>query len=160
MTRILLPLAIVAAMYFGPLFAETTSGSVTGNSETLRTGEYFIGNMIGCLTELRVPVGEECGFDGSFHGSPLVGHVMNWAALLALGSAVLAVIGLLPVIGRLTSIVVVLAGIGTLGAVGLMTLTLLGTDAGLGAVRWGTYLTAGAGLLTLIAGLGGMRGAR
>ena len=158
MMRILLPLAIVAAMFFGPLFAETTSGSATGDSETLRTGTYFIGNMIGCLTELRVPIGEGCEFDGSFHGSPLVGHVMTWAALLALGAAVISVLGLLPVIGRLTSIVVILAGLGAIGAVGLMTLTLLGTDDGLGAIRWGTYLTAGAGLMTLIAGLGGMRG--
>jgi hypothetical protein len=148
MQRILLPLVIVAAMYFGPMFAETTSGSATGASETVRTGQFFIGNM----------VGEECAFDGEFHDSPLVGHVMNWTALLALGAGVLGIIGLLPVIGRLTSVLTVLAGLGALGAMGLLTLTLLGTDDGLGAIRWGVYLTAGAGLLTLIAGLAGMRG--
>ncbi len=160
MTRILLPLAIVAAMYFGPLFAETTSGSATGSAETLRTGEIFIGNMIGCLVELRMPVGEACSYAGEFHDSSMVGHVVNWAALAALAAALLGIIGLLPVIGRLTSIITVLAGLGAVGAMGLMTLTLLGTDDGLGAIRWGTYLTAGAGLLTVIAGLGGMRGAR
>jgi hypothetical protein len=158
MQRILLPLVIVAAMYFGPMFAETTSGSATGASETVRTGQFFIGNMVGCLMELRVPLGEECAFDGEFHDSPLVGHVMNWTALLALGAGVLGIIGLLPVIGRLTSVLTVLAGLGALGAMGLLTLTLLGTDDGLGAIRWGVYLTAGAGLLTLIAGLAGMRG--
>lgn len=160
MQRIILPLAIVASMFFGPLFAEVTSGSATGASETARTGEFFIGNMVGCLTELRIPLGEECDFDGEFYGSPLVGHVMNWAALLAIGAAALGVVGLLPVVGRLTSIVTVLAGVGALGAMGLLTLTLLGGDEGLGAVRWGVYLTAGAGLLTLIAGLAGMRGNR
>ncbi len=158
MQRILLPLAIIAAMYFGPMFAETTSGSATGDAETVRTGQFFIGNMIGCLTELRVPLGEECSFDGEFYDSPLVGHAMNWTAILALGAGVLGIIGLLPVIGRLTSIVTVLAGVGALAAMGILSLTMLGTDDGLGAIRWGVYLTAGAGLLTLISGLAGMRG--
>lgn len=160
MTRILLPLAMVAALYLTPLFAETTSGAVTGTNTTDISGEFFLGNMVGCLTEIRVPIGEDCGFEGTFNDSPLVGHVINWAALLALSAGVLGVIGLLPVVGRLTSIVTVLAGLGGLGAMGLMALTMMGTDAGLGAIRWGTYLTAGAGLLTLISGLGGMRGAR
>ena len=160
MTRILLPLAMVAALYISPLFAETTSGAVTGTTEAEISGEFFLGNMVGCLTELRVPVGEGCGFDGSFNNSPMVGHVINWAALLALAAAVLGVIGLLPVVGRLTSIVVVLAGIAGLGSMGLLALTLMGSDAGLGAIRWGAYLTAGAALLTIISGLGGMRGAR
>lgn len=158
MTRILLPLAIVAAMYFGPLFAVEQSSNALGSDVAEITGEYFIGNMVGCLTELRIPLGEECGFDGQFYDSPLVGHVMNWSAMLAIGAGVLGIIGLLPFIGRLTSIVTVLAGLGAIGAMGLMSLTLMGTDDGLGAIRWGTYLTAGAGLLTLISGLAGMRG--
>lgn len=160
MQRIIFPLAIVAAIYFGPIFAETTSGSATGASETVRTGEFFIGNMANCLMELTVPLGEECSFDGEFYGSPMVGHIINWAALLGLGAGVLGIIGLLPVIGRLTSIVTVLAGLGALGSMGLLSLTMMGTDEGLAAIRWGVYLTAGLGLLTLIAGLGGLRGAR
>ncbi|MEO1253073.1 MAG: hypothetical protein AAFW81_12100 [Pseudomonadota bacterium] len=158
MQRILLPLSIVAALYFGPLFAETTSGSVTGTTENVFSGSFFLDNMVGCLTELRVPIGEGCGFEGSFNDSPMVGHVINYAALLALAAGVLGVIGLLPVIGRLTSIVTLLAGLAALAAMGLLSLTLMGTDSGLGAIRWGVYLTAGLGLLTLIAGLAGLRG--
>ncbi len=160
MTRILLPLAIVAALYFGPLYEVSVSAADSGRDEIARTGEYFIGNAVGCMAQLRVPLGEECAFDNDFFGNPFVGHVINWAALLAVGAAVIGVIGLLPVVGRLTSIVTVLAGLGALGAMGLMSLTMMGEEGGLGAILWGTYLTAGAGLLTLISGLGGMRGAR
>lgn len=158
MQRIILPLAIVAALYFGPLFAETTSGSATGASETVRTGEFFLGNMVGCLTELRVPLGEGCGFEGTFFDSPMVGHAINWTALLAIAAGLLGIIGLLPVIGRLTSIVALLAGLATLASMGLLTLTMIGTDDGLGGIRWGVYASAGLGLLTLITGLSGMRG--
>ena len=160
MQRILFPLAIVAVLYYAPLFAVEQSSDALGSDISAVTGQYFIGNAISCLAELRVPLGEECAFDGRFYDSPMVGHVMTWTALLAIGAGLLGVIGLLPVIGRLTSIVTVLAGLAALGAMGLMTITLLGTDDGLGAIRWGTYLTAGAGLLTLISGLAGMRGNR
>ncbi len=160
MTRILLPLAIVAVMFYAPLFAVEQKSDALGSEVSSVQGDYFIGNAIGCLSKLQVPLGEECAFDGEFYGSPLVGHVMTWTALLAIGAGVLGVIGLLPVVGRLTSIVTVLAGLGALGAMGLMSLTMMGTDDGLGAIRWGTYLTAGVGLLTVISGLGGMRGAR
>lgn len=160
MTRILLPLAIVVALYFGPLYEVSANAPDSGRDEIARTGEYFIGNAVGCMTELRAPLGEDCAFDKDFFGNPLVGHVINWATLLAVAAALVGVIGILPVVGRLTSIVTVLAGLGGIGAMGLMALTMMGTDAGLGAIRWGTYLTAGAGLLTLISGLGGMRGAR
>lgn len=160
MIRILLPLAMVASLYFTPLFVETTSGGLTGTNEAEVSGRFFLDGMVGCLAELRVPIGEGCSFDKTFNDSPLVGHVVNWAALLALAAGALSVIGLLPVVGRLTSIVVLLAGLGGLGAMGLMALTLMGSDGGLGAIRWGTYLTTGAALLTVISGLGGMRGAR
>lgn len=160
MTRILLPLAMVAALYFTPLFSETTYGAATGANETDITGQFFLKNMAGCLMEMRAPIGEDCEFDGTINGSPMVGHIINWAALLGLGAGVLGVVGLLPVVGRLTSIVALLAGIGGIGSMGVLALTIMGTDAGLGAIRWGAYLTAGAGLLTMISALGGMRGSR
>ena len=151
-------MAIVAALYFGPLFAETTSGSVTGASETARTGEFFLGNMVGCLTELRVPLGEGCGFEGTFFDSPMVGYAINWTAMLAIAAGLLGVIGLLPFIGRITSIVTLLAGLATLASMGLLTLTMIGTEDGLGAIRWGVYASSGLGLLTMITGISGMRG--
>ncbi len=159
MTRILLPLAIVVVIFFGPMFSETTSGPATGKKETPVAGEYFIGEAVGCLLELQVPLGEECASDGVLNDSTMVGDVMSWASMLAIAAAGLGIIGLLPFIGRLTSIVTILAGVGAVGAIGYMALTLMGTDGvGLPAMQWGAYLAAALGLLTLISGLAGLRG--
>lgn len=158
MTRIFLPLAIVAAIFFGPMFAETTTGAASGEAVTTRSGEYFIGNAIDCLMQLKAPVGEECESDGEINDSIMVGQFITWASLLALAAAVLGVFGLIPVIGRITSVVTILAGLGALGAMGLLALTLIGTEVGLPGLQWGAYLAAAAGLLTLISGLAGLRG--
>ncbi|GJL95841.1 MAG: hypothetical protein DHS20C05_22460 [Hyphococcus sp.] len=159
MTRILLPLAIVAAIFFGPMFSETTSGAATGDRVSTISGEYFIGEAIGCLRNLTVPLGEECASDGMLNESNMVGKAMSWASMLAIGAAGLGIIGLLPFIGRITSIVTVVAGLGSIAAIGYMALTLMATDGlGLPSMQWGAYLAAAAGLLTTISGLAGMRG--
>lgn len=155
MARIFLPLAIVASIFFAPLFPSSVIGDDNNKSVA---GEYFIGNAIGCVIKLKPPVGEECESDGVIDDSVMVGQFITWASLLALVAAVLGVVGLIPVIGRLTSVVAILAGLGALGAMGLLALTLIGTDAGLPGLRWGAYLAAGFGLLTLISGLAGLRG--
>jgi hypothetical protein len=64
----------------------------------------------------------------------------------------------LPFVGRITSIVTLAAGLGSLAAMGLFVTTIMGSDAGLGGVQWGAYLAAGMALLTTISGLSGMRG--
>ncbi len=159
MARIFLPLAIVAAIFFGPLFAEVTTGSATGSNMTPRYGEYFIGNAVDCLLKLKAPIGEECASEGKLNGSVMVGQIITWASMLALAAAALGVVGLIPFIGRLTSIVTILAGLAALASMGLLALTLIGIDGiGLTGLRWGAYLAAAAGLLTLISGLAGLRG--
>lgn len=160
MQRIILPLAMIAVLYFAPLYTVVGSTPDAGSDEISRYGSFFLGNAVDCMTQLKAPIGEECGFDKDFFESPFVGHAINLSMLLAIGAAVLGVVGLLPVIGRLTSIVALAAGLAMLGSMGAMTLTLMGTDAGLGAIQWGVYATAGLALLTVIAGLGGMRGNR
>ena len=160
MIRIFLPLAIFAAIFLGPMFNEETTGSVTGTTTTPRTGEYFIGEAVGCLRKLQAPIGEECASQGKIgeNGSTMVGQAISWAAMLSLGAAALGVFGLLPFIGRLVSVVTILAGVGALGAMGLLALTMIGTEAGLPGLQWGAYLSAAAGLLTMISGLAGLRG--
>lgn len=159
MNRILLPLAIVAAIYFGPMYSFPTENPVSGQEEhSTVTGSAFIGNAIDCIRELKVPIGEECASEGQINKSPMVGNVLSWASILAIAAGLVGVVGMLPFIGRLTSIVTLLAGAGGLAAIGLFVLTMIGTSEGLGAVQWGAYLAAGASLLTVIAGLSGMRG--
>ncbi len=158
MIRILLPLAIVGAIYLGPMFAVETTDAVRGESISVVTGDYFIGNGVECLRNLRVPLGEDCASEGEIGGSTMVGDVMTWAVMLAVAAAAVGVVGLLPFIGRLTSIVTILAGVAGIGAMGIFMLTMLNTGEGLPAVQWGAYLAAGAALLTTISGLSGLRG--
>lgn len=158
MIRILLPLAIVAAIFFGPMFVEETTGELTGKSMSVRTGDYFIGNAVECLKDLRLPLGEECATEGEINDSTIAASALTWACVLCVVAAVLGIPGLLPVIGRITSIVTIGAGLASLGALGLFIMGMIGSETGLGGVQWGAYLAAGLALLTTITGLSGLRG--
>lgn len=159
MIRIILPLMMVACIFFGPMYGYTTPNPISGQEQLSRvTGDQFLKEAVDCLREVRLPIGEECDATEEINGSTTPANVISWAAMLALAAAGLGVIGILPLIGRLTSVVTILAGVGGLGAMGLFMLTMLGTSEGLPAVQWGAYLTAGVSLLTVISGLSGLRG--
>ncbi len=158
MIRILLPLAIVAAIFFGPMFAVETTDPVRGESMSVVTGDYFIGNAVDCVMDMRLPLGEECATEGRMNDGTIVGSALTWASVLCGIAAILGIPGLLPVIGRLTSVVTLAAGLASLGAMGLFMMGMIGSDAGLAGVQWGAYLSAGLSLLTTITGLSGMRG--
>ncbi|MHA7871392.1 MAG: hypothetical protein ACX939_03480 [Hyphococcus sp.] len=161
MIRILLPLAVVAAMYFGPFYSETTVGSATGARNDIVDGRYFINNAVNCVIGLNFAdfaFGEECASDAEFNESKMTGSVLSGAAKLSLVAAVLGVIGVIPFVGRVTSVATIIAGLAVIGAVGYFMLAAMSLPEGLGGVGWGAYLTGGAGLLTLISGLSGLRG--
>ena len=158
MIRIFLPLAIVAALFFGPMFTVETKDPVRGESMSTVTGDYFIGNAVECVRQLKIPVGKDCASTGKMKKSTFVGNALSWSAILAAVAAVLGVPGLLPFIGRMTSVVTVGAGVAALASLGLFMTTMISSEAGLGAVQWGAYLAAGLALLTIISGLSGMRG--
>lgn len=158
MIRILLPLAIIAAMFFGPMFSVQTKDPVRGETLSTVTGDYFIGNTVDCVRNMKAPIGKDCASTGQMKDSTLVGDMLSWSAILAAVAAVLGVPGLLPFVGRMTSIVTVAAGVAALGSLGLFMTTMIGSEAGLGSVQWGAYLAAGVALLTTISGLSGMRG--
>ena len=153
MTRIVLPLAIIAALLFTPMFSETTVGSVTGEAETFRTGNYFVGNTVECFLNKEFSVAGDCEPAGGARGLAIFAAIFVSAVAAALG-----VLGLLPFVGRITSFVTMLAGIVAIAAIGYFFLTMMATDEGLGGVKWGSYLAGGGGLLTLISGLSGVRG--
>lgn len=159
MIRILLPLAIVAAMFFGPMYSYEADNPVSGREEqSMVTGDQFIGGAINCVRQLKIPVGEDCASDGLVNDSKMVSRVMSWSAGLSLAAALIGVLGLLPIVSRLTSIVTLAAGLGALAAMGFFLVSMMGTKIGLGGVQWGAYLASGAALLTTISGLSGMRG--
>lgn len=159
MIRILLPLAIVAAMFFGPMYTYPSENPVSGREEIRPVaGAEFMGGVIECVRQLRVPLGKACASEGEINGSKSISHILSLAAVAALVAAVFGVIGLLPVVGRITSVVTLAAGVAVLAAMGYFVMLMLGSKVGLGGVYWGAYLTAGLALLTIISGLSGMRG--
>ncbi|MEO1136424.1 MAG: hypothetical protein AAFW68_07425 [Pseudomonadota bacterium] len=159
MIRILLPLAIVAAMFFGPMYSYESDNPVSGREQLATvTGNEFMGGVVGCVRNLQIPIGEACASEGQVNESRNVSRLMSLAAVVALGAAALGVIGLLPFIGRMTSIITLAAGLAALAAIGYFIIAMMGTKIGLGGVQWGAYLTAGLALLTTISGLSGMRG--
>jgi hypothetical protein len=154
MIRILLPLAVVAALIFGPLVAgETTSvGGITKASTV--TGMDYVGPSIACWRAGEYSIAGECKPNGALKGSLVLATLLSSAI-----AAVIGVIGVAPFIGRLTSVVTTLGGAISMLAMGAFALMLMnaGSDSG-ETVQWGTYLAGGGGLLTLISGLSGMRG--
>jgi len=135
------------------MFTETTVGSVSGETQTARTGHYFVGNTVDCFMAKNFSIEGECEPAGGNQGLAIFGAVFVSAVAAGLG-----VLGLLPVIGRLTSVVTTIAGIAVIAAIGYFALNMMNTEEGLQGVQWGSYLAGGGGLLTLISGLAGMRG--
>ncbi len=153
MIRIILPIAVIAALLFTPMFSEVTSGSVTGDTVTTRSGNYFVENTIQCFLDRNFSIADECEPKGGLQGKFIFGAVFVSAV-----AAILGVLGLIPVIGRLTSAITMLAGVIVIAAIGFFILNMMGSKEGLEGVQWGSYLAGGGGLLTLVSGLSGMRG--
>jgi hypothetical protein len=153
MIRILLPLAVVAAILLGPLIAGPTQ--VVGGIEkpTTVVGYDYLKDTIDCWRAGNYSIKDACEPEGGLRGLSLFAAVATSAA-----AAVVGILGLLPFIGRLTSALTTLAGVVALAAIGYFALTVMNAEGGTENLQWGTYLAGGAGLLTLISGLAGLRG--
>ncbi|MFQ5564174.1 MAG: hypothetical protein ACE5FO_11450 [Parvularculaceae bacterium] len=152
MIRILLPLAVIAALLFAPIFEDKVRGSEIGDTVTL-TGYHYVGDTLNCWLDRNFSISGDCAPEAGNKGLAIFAAVFVSAV-----AAVLGVLGLLPVIGRLTSFITMLAGVVVIAAVGYFALITMGSDEGLAGVQWGSYLAGGGGLLTLISGLAGSRG--
>ncbi len=153
MVRIFLPLAVIAVLLLTPIFGgEPTEvgGIVKPNTVT---GMDYVGGTVKCWTSGTYSIAGDCAPAGGTKGLAIFAAVFVSAVAAALGF-----IGLIPVVGRLTSAVTMLAGVIVVAGIGFYILTNLNSDQGIGGVQWGTYLAGGGGLLTLISGLAGMRG--
>lgn len=153
MVRIFLPLAVIATLLFAPIFggeATEVGGIVKTNTVT---GMDYVGATVKCWTSGHYSIAGDCAPEGGSKGL-----VIFAAVFVSAVAAVLGLIGLIPVVGRLTSAVTMLAGIIVVAGIGFYILTNLSSDQGISGVQWGAYLAGGGGLLTLISGLSGMRG--
>ena len=152
MIRILLSLAVAAAAFFGPWFVEETRGAITGPREAVVLGDVFAGDTAACALSGTLSVSGACAPKGD-----LMGTLVTAAVGLGVLSAALNVLGLLPVVGRLTSLFAIAAGAAGVAALGVVAVSVMG-EAGLGALRWGAYATGGFGVLLALAGVSGLRG--
>ncbi len=156
MIRILLSLAVAAACFFGPLFADTTGNIVGQGPGVLVSGEYFAVPTVDCLMAQTYSVTGDCA-----PNEGLLGLLITATVGLGLLSGALGVIGLLPLVGRVTSVITFLAGMIAIITFGMVLKDLMTTEGAIFTdIRWGTYAVGGFGLLTLFTGLGGMRGDR
>lgn len=153
MIRILLPLAIIATLLFAPIYSETVRGSELGARASILTGYDYVGPTLDCWRQGAFSLEDKCEPKGELRGK------LIFAAIFVSGvAAAIGVLGLFPVVSKLTSMVTMLAGAVVVAAIGYYILTQIGGEDGLHAVQWGSYLAGGGGLLTLISGLSGMRG--
>lgn len=152
MIRIVLPLAVIVLLLFTPLFSADTSevgGIVKPNTVT---GMDYVGDTLKCWTAGKFSIAGDCAPEAGNLGLAIFAAIFVSAVAAGIG-----VLGLFPIIGRLTSAITTLAGVVVIAGVGFYILSNIGGDHG-GGVQWGSYLAGGGGLLTLISGLSGMRG--
>lgn len=153
MIRIFLPLAVIAVLLFAPIFNDKVDGSELGSGVVSLSGSDYVQSTIDCWLNQKFSLDGECAPEGG-----LKGKAIFFAIFVSAVAAVLGVAGLLPFIGRATSFVTTLAGVVVIGAVGFYILQQMSADEGVGGLQWGSYLAGGGGLLTLVAGLSGIRG--
>jgi hypothetical protein len=154
MIRILLPLAVIAALVIAPLYSISAKDSVTNQTVELpMSGWKLVDKTVECWRAGEYSLKGKCEPKGEMKGKAV------FAALAASAlAAVFGVVSLLPLIGRLAGFVITLAGLTTVVAIGYFGFSFLSGKEGLEALQWGTYLAGGGGLLTLVSGLARMRG--
>lgn len=153
MIRVLLPLAVVAAILLGPLTTVTSTDSEFGKQTRAVAGLEYVKPTIDCWQKGEYSLEDKCE---PLPKGEIKGKLLFAAVATSALAAVFGVLGLLPMVGRVTSFVTVAAGGVVMAAMGYYAMTQLGNDGG--GLQWGTYLAAGGGLLTLISGLAGVRG--
>lgn len=161
MIRILLPLAVMAAAYFGPWVVDTTTGLFDGAFPPKAPvfGQDLIKASVDCLMDGKLISGQFGFGEGCRPEYGMLSTLVLATVEVSLVAAVIGILGLLPLIGRLTSLLTIAAG-----AVGVVTVAwfakdVMGTDgADFADLQWGAWVTGAFSLLTLLAGLGGLGG--
>jgi hypothetical protein len=143
MIRIVVPLILALVAYFGPWSGGISAAFSAGNSADA---------TLACIMALDLPTSPNCLPSGDL-SSMLIGYT----SVLGVVAAVLSILGLLPLVGRLTSVAVIAAGGVGIAAAGMIIAGALG-DAGIGAVGWGAWGSLVLGLITVFLGFGGLRG--
>lgn len=145
MIRVFLPLLLAVVAFFGP-WAPEKGGAFRGLDSA--------GSTVDCLLELEPSVTGPCAPEGDTLAQRLIGYTV----LAGAGAGILSILGLLPLVGRLTSVAVVAAGAVGLGASGMALMNLVGDNAvPFMDMGWGAYGSFVLGLAALWSGIDGIR---
>ncbi|MCQ8185017.1 hypothetical protein [Parvularcula maris] len=139
MIRIVFPLAMAAAAFFG-----IWSGGVSG--------QELAGPTLSCLIDVALSSGSGCLPDG-----PIAESLVTYTILGGVAAALLSVLGLIRFVGRLTSVAVLAAGAIGLGASGMAAIATFGAGTPPMEV-WGVWATLAGAVMTVLAGILGVRG--
>ncbi|WP_306253796.1 hypothetical protein [Parvularcula sp. IMCC14364] len=158
MFRIFLPLAFAASLLFAPFYSYTVNDEYAGElTSELTASKMFIEDPVNCARNMEFnPTVEGCGPN---ENRGLLGWAFYGAAASSVAAGLLGVIGLLPFIGRLTSVITTGAGGISTGAVGWFMVDLL-QSGNFAQMAWGGWVAGVLALLTLVAGFNGMSGDR
>lgn len=140
MIRIFLPLILAVVAFFG----------AWGGGQS---GFDFAAPTVNCFLDLKPSFASECLPNGAL-GQQLIGYTV----VLGAAAAVLSVIGLLPLVGRLTSVLVIGSGMAGVIAAVMAATGVFGGGSLDWAATWGIWATALVGLATAFVGLNGVRG--
>ena len=145
MIRVFLPLLLAVVAFFGPWTPEK-GGAFHGFDSA--------GSTVDCLLELEPSVTGPCAPEGNGLAQQLIGYTV----LAGAGAGILSILGLLPLIGRITSIAVVGAGGVGLAASGMALMNLVGDNAiPFAEIGGGAYGSLVLGLAALWSGFDGIR---
>ncbi|MCI5043313.1 MAG: hypothetical protein MRY72_01340 [Aquisalinus sp.] len=158
MFRIFLPLAFAATLLLAPFYSFSVSDEYAGDiTNELSASKMFIEDSVECARNMEFnPMVEGCGPN---ENRGLLGWAFYAAAASSVAAGLLGVIGLLPFIGRLTSVVTTGAGGISTGTVAWFMVDLLQSGK-FEQMAWGGWLAGVLALLTLVAGFNGMSGDR
>lgn len=153
MIRILLGLAIALAGYFGPWATDFRPGASPAAIAAV-DGRDFAAPTIACLLDGEMPSARGCA-----PAAGLAGQAITAAIVLGGLAALLNVAGLLPLVGRLTSLATMIAGAAAVVAFVVVARQLLMSDiASIADLRWGAYASLLFGLASLTVGWAGLSG--
>ncbi|MEX0645868.1 MAG: hypothetical protein WD076_11185, partial [Parvularculaceae bacterium] len=140
MIRILLPLAVIAAILFAPMYSVQIKDPVLGEQGSAQKSGYaFVDNTITCWRGGEYSISGDCKPKGGLKGQ------LIFAAIFVSGvTAVLGVLGVIPIVGKLTSFITTLAGVVVIAAIAYFAVTLMASsENGSESIQWGSYLAGG-----------------
>lgn len=153
MFRIIIPLALLAVYWIGPLAVESVESQLTSSGQLEFKAKSYIQPTLDCLLNGDYSLGEQC----RHADSPMMGLAFSAAAALAAVAAVFGVLGMLSFLSGIAGFFAILAGAAGLAATGWFSVDVMMSKADAVQLAWGAWASGGLALLLMLLGLVSMR---